>query len=221
MCTTSSVLMLLRETAANILGILNSPTATPVLLEALRDSVPAVRLQAAKALGRVGNPSAVPALLSTLQGADEEMSSQIFSSLVRLGQAAVPALIEGSTSGSAWMRWHCIRALADIRDRRALPILVRALSDSDHSIAWMGAKGLVQFGIQGVGPVLRLLMVTEITPWWVETAAYVLHNQHDPKLKPYLEPVVQQMRGVAFRVATASAAQKALSQLIADGLIQA
>src|SRR5712692_7932740 len=38
----------MRETAANILGILNSPTATPVLLEALRDSVPAVRLQAAK-----------------------------------------------------------------------------------------------------------------------------------------------------------------------------
>src|SRR3989440_1354613 len=39
----------IRETAANILGILGSPTTAPVLIDALRDSVPAVQLQAAKA----------------------------------------------------------------------------------------------------------------------------------------------------------------------------
>ena len=84
----------------------------------------------------------------------------------------------------------------------------------------MGAKGLVQFGRQSVGPVLRLLMAGEVTPWLVETASYVLRNQHDPKSKPYLEPVIQSMQGVAFRVSTPQAAQKALSQLIADGMIQ-
>jgi HEAT repeat protein len=210
----------IRENAASILGLLGSPTATPVLVEALRDPVPAIRLQAAKALGRVGDPSAVAPLLTALQSADEQLGSQIFSSLVRLGPAAVPVLIETSTSGSAWMRWHCVRALGDIRDLRALPVLVRALGDTDHSIAWMGAKGLVHFGRQGVGPVLRLLMAGDVTPWLVETASYVLRNQHDPKLKPYLEPVIQSMQGVAFRVATPQAAQKALSQLIADGVIQ-
>ena len=210
----------IRENAASILGLLGSPTATPVLVEALRDPVPAVRLQAAKALGRVGDPSAVAPLLTALQSADEQLGSQIFSSLVRLGPAAVPVLIETSTSGSAWMRWHCVRALGDIRDLRALPVLVRALGDTDHSIAWMGAKGLVHFGRQGVGPVFRLLMAGDVTPWLVETASYVLRNQHDPKLKPYLEPVIQSMQGVAFRVATPQAAQKALSQLIADGVIQ-
>jgi HEAT repeat protein len=210
----------IRENAASILGILGSRTATPALIEALQDPVPAVRLQAAKALGRVHDPAAVPALLTALQNADEQLGSQIFSSLVRLGHVAVPILIERSTSGSAWMRWHCIRALGDIRDLRALPVLVRALGDTDHSIAWMGAKGLVQFGRQSVGPVLRLLMAGEVTPWLVETAVYVLHNQHDPKLKPYLEPVIQSMQGVAFRIATPQAAQKALSQLIADGVIQ-
>jgi len=210
----------MRENAASILGILGSPTAAPVLIEALRDPVPAVRLQAAKALGRVGDPSAVAALLRALQGADEQLGSQIFSSLVRLGPAAVPTLLETSTTGLAWMRWHCIRALADIRDRRAVPVLVRALTDTDHSIAWMGAKGLVQFGRLSVGPVLRLLMTGEVTPWLVETASFVLRNQHDSKLKPYLEPVIQGMQGVAFRVATPTAAQKALSQLIADGMLE-
>jgi HEAT repeat protein len=212
-----------RENAASILGILGSPinrgATTHALVEALHDPIPAVRLQAAKALGRVGDPAAVPALLTALQSADEQLGSQIFSSLVRLGHAAVPVLVERSMSGSAWMRWHCVRALGDIRDLRALPVLVRALGDTDHSIAWMGAKGLVQFGQQSVGPVLRLLMAGGVTPWLVETASYVLRNQHDPKLKPYLEPVIESMQGVAFRVSTPQAAQKALSQLTADGVI--
>jgi len=211
----------IRETAANILGILGASTAAPVLIDALRDPVPAVQLQAARALGRVKNPAAVPALLSALQQADEQLGSQIFASLVKLGPAAVPALIETSASSSPWMRWNCVRALGAIRDYRALPVLVRELADTDHSIAWMAAKGLVQFGRLSVGPVLRLLMSAQVTPWLVETSSYVLSNQHDLKLKPYLEPVIEHMHGVAFRVATTHYAHKALTQLIADGLIEA
>src|SRR5258708_44046 len=210
-----------RETATYILGILESPVATPVLIDALNDPVPTVRMQAAKALGRVGDPVAVPALLNALRGADEQVGSQIFSALVRLGHAAVPALMETSASNSAWMRWQCMRALGGIHDRRALPVLVGALTDSDHSVAWMGAKGLVHFGRLGVEPVLQLLMRAEMSPWLVETASYVMHSQaqHDPKLKPYLEPVIQRMHGTAYRVGTAPAAQNALTKLKADGLI--
>lgn len=212
-----------RETAAYTLGVFGSPIAASELIAALRDPVPSVRLQAAKALGRVGDPQAVPALIGALRGADEQMGSQIFNSLVRLGQLAVPALVEASNSNSAWIRWHCVRALGGIKDNRALPVLVRALSDSDHSVAWMGAKGLVHFGKKSVGPVLRLLTTTDLTPWLVETASFVLSNQsnYSPKFKPYLDPVVQHMRGVSFRVSTPYSAQKALSQLISDGLIEA
>src|SRR5215831_8691945 len=159
-----------RETAIYILGLLESPVATPILIQALNDQVPSVRMQAVKALGRVGDPSAVPALLNALRGADEQLGSQIFSALVRLGPAAVPALLDASNSHSTWMRWQAIRALGAIRDRRALPVLVNALSDADHSVAWMGAKGLTQFGRLSLEPVLRLLIMSEITPWLVETA---------------------------------------------------
>src|SRR6266705_5797070 len=50
-----------RETAIYILGLLESPVATPMLIETLNDPIPAVRMHAVKALGRVGDPSAVPA----------------------------------------------------------------------------------------------------------------------------------------------------------------
>src|SRR5215467_6008235 len=118
----------MRENAIYILGILESPVATPVLIEALNDPVPAVRMQAAKALGRIGDPAAVPALLNALRGSDEQVGSQIFSALVRLDRAAVPALMEASASNTAWVRWQCMRALGAIHDRRALPVLVAALS---------------------------------------------------------------------------------------------
>ena len=212
----------MRETAIYILGLLESPVATPMLIQALNDQVPSVRMQAVKALGRVGDPSAVPALLNTLRGADEQLGSQIFSALVRLGRAAVPALLDASNSHSTWMRWQAIRALGAIRDRRALPVLVSALSDADHSVAWMGAKGLTQYGRLSLEPVLRLLVKAEMTPWLVETASYVLNSQirYDPKLKPYLEPVLERMHALAFRIGTSHAAQQALAQLQADGMIE-
>jgi hypothetical protein len=211
-----------RETAIYILGLLESPVATPMLIQALNDQVPSVRMQAVKALGRVGDPSAVPVLLNALRGADEQLGSQIFSALVRLGRAAVPALIDASNSRSTWMRWQAIRALGAIHDRRALPVLVNALSDTDHSVAWMGAKGLTQFGRIALEPLLRLLVKAEMTPWLVETTSYVLNNQlrYDPKLKPYLEPVLERIHALGFRVGTSHAAQQALAQLQADGMIE-
>ena len=177
-----------RETAIYLLGIIGSFAATPVLMDALYDPVPAVRLQAAKALGRVGDPTAIPALLNALRGADEQLGSNIFSALVRMGHDAVPALIERSTSSSAWMRWNCLRALSEISDHRALPVLVSALLDTDHSVVWMAAKGLVRFGRVGLGPLLRLLITNETHPWLVETTSYVMRELYlrDPKLKSYL-----------------------------------
>ncbi len=214
---------IMRETAAHILGIFGSSAATPPMIEALHDPVPTVRLQAIKALGRIGDPSAVPALLNALRNADEQAASQIFSALVQLGRAAVPALLDASKSSSAWMRWHCMRALGEIGDTRALPVLVQALRDTDHSVAWMGAKELVRFGKQSEIPILNLLSSTEATPWLVETSSYVLYNQcrSDPKLKPYLEPVIQHMRGVAYQIATPQSARNAQAKILADGVVKA
>src|SRR5579872_2130433 len=45
----------MRETVTHILGIIGSPSATSLLIDALSDAAPSVRLQAAKALGRVGD----------------------------------------------------------------------------------------------------------------------------------------------------------------------
>jgi len=211
----------MREAAIHILGIIGNREVVPVLLDALNDPVPTVRLQAVKALGRIGDPSVVPALLHALHSADEQMGSQIFLALMELGSAAVPALIAESNSSSAWIRWHCIRALGQISDDRALPVLIRALADQDHAVAWVAAKELPAFGKMSIEPVLRLLMTEETSPWLVETPSYVLRDQcqHHKELKPYLEPLLKEMHSVGYRLATPNAARKALEQLSANGLL--
>lgn len=210
-----------RESAMYILGLMGSTAAVPELIKALHDPLPSTRLQAAKALGRTGSPEAVPALLDALHGADDEQSSQIFIALVNLGHVAVPALLEASQSNSIWMRWHCIRALGAIRDVRAFPVLVRALNDPDHSVAWMAAKGLAPFGKECIEPVLHLLTTADMTRWLVETSSYVLQSQcrSNENLKPYLDPVIQQMHQSAYKAGTSYAALKALERLRTSGLL--
>lgn len=213
----------MREAAIYILGLMSSRAAVPDLIQALHDPQASTRLQAVKALGRTGSPDAVPALLNILPGADELLSSRIFMALVNLGNVAVPALLDFAHSNSSWMRWHSIRALGAIRDPRALPVLVNALQDSDHGVAWMAAKGLAPLGRECIEPVLHMLSTAQMTPWIVETASYVLQAQiHAHKeLKPFLDPLLQHMHEAAYRSGTGYAALKAQEQLQTSGLLHA
>jgi hypothetical protein len=211
----------MRETAISILGMISDQVVVPVLLEALNDPVQGVRLQAVRALGHSKDPSVVPFLLRTLRSADEQLGSQIFAALLQLGSAAVPVLIAESKSNSAWIRWHCIHALGQIADDRALPILVHALADQDHAVAWVAAKELPNFGRIVIRPVLQLLITEEILPWLVETASYVLSDQrqHYREFRPYLTVVLKEMHSVGFRLATPSVARRVLDELEESGLL--
>ncbi|HET8910602.1 MAG TPA: HEAT repeat domain-containing protein [Ktedonobacteraceae bacterium] len=213
----------MRGTAIYLLGMLGQRESLGILKNALKDPTPAVRMQAIDALGRLGDASAVPVLLQALHGADEHVGGHIFSSLVRLNHAAVPALVqECKTASSPWIRWSCMRALGEIRDRRSLLVLVNGLCDEDHSVAWMAAKCLVSMGRMSVAPVLTLLTAKETTPWLVETASYVLRSvsQREARYRPYLNALLEQMHEVGSRVVTPQVAFKILSELEEAGLVK-
>ncbi len=211
----------IRAEAMHLLGLMKSHRAVPALISALRDPLPNVHLQAAKALGRIGDPTAVSALLNALPHADEQMGSQISNALAQIGKEAVPVLIERYKNSTAWVRWHCIRALGEICDSRTLPVLVEALRDPDHAVAWMGAKEVRHFGKDSLRPMLHLLMTAETSPWLIETTTYVLRDleHRDSQLMPYLKPLVQQMHEPAARTITPLAAQKTLAHLEQAGII--
>ncbi|HEY4387857.1 MAG TPA: HEAT repeat domain-containing protein [Ktedonobacteraceae bacterium] len=210
-----------REAALNILSVMNTPDALPVLLDALHDPIQAVRLQAIKGLERLKLPDTIPALTQALSGADEQTTIQIFTALASIGHPAVPTLLNLSASPSAWIRWNCMRALGKISDYRAIPALTKALRDVDHGVAWMGAKELVEFGSLSIEPVLRSLAGGEITPWLVETAAYVLSNQRNPQVRPYLAPLLTQMHSFSYMHSGMSyTAHRVLNQMLEGGIIK-
>jgi HEAT repeat protein len=211
----------LRETALNILSVLCIPSAEPILLDALHDPAYAVRLQAIKGLERLKSPATVPALVQAMNGADEQATIHIFTALASIGHPAVPALLDLSTSPSAWIRWNCMRALSKICDYRSIPTLAKALRDTDHSVAWMSTKGLVEFGASSIEPVLRTLSGGETTPWLVETAAYVLGHQRNPQVRPYLAPLLAQMHSFSYmHTGIPYLAHRTLDQMLADGVIE-
>lgn len=211
----------LRRAALRILGIMGLPEALPIFLDALHDPVNAVRLQAIKGLEQLKATEAIPALVQALSDADEQTTIQIFTALACIGHAAVPELITLSTHPSAWVRWNSLRALNKISDYRAIPVFTKALRDADHGVAWMGTKGLVTFNALSIEPVLRTLAAGEITPWLVETAAYVLNHQSTPEVRPYLAPLLEQMHGFSYAPSGIPyLAHQALNQLRTDGLIE-
>ncbi|GAC1365149.1 MAG: hypothetical protein NVSMB44_25930 [Ktedonobacteraceae bacterium] len=210
-----------RETALTILGIMRSRAALSSMMDALQDPVQAVRLQAIKGLGRLKAPEAVPALVRALSTADEQTTAQIFAVLANIGHEAVPALLSLSSSRSAWMRWNCMRSLRKTCDHRAIPVLAKALHDVDHGVAWMGAKGLVEFGTLAIEPVLHSLATNDITPWLIETSAYVLSHQEDKKVRPYLAPLLAHLSSSTYtQTSTPHLAYQALNRMLADGVLE-
>ncbi len=206
-----------RETAAHLLGIVGEPSTAVHLADALHDPASEVRVQAAKALGRLRVPGVAAALVEALRYHDEALASQIHQTLLGLESAAVPALIEATSSPDAWVRWHALRILGELHDARGLRPLVAGLADEDRAVAWMAAHALAVMDAPVVEDVLRLLLRAPDTPQLMETAAYVLRTQTNKQLKPILEPVVESMHAADYRVAMPLAVNRALEQLAAGG----
>ena len=102
--------MFTRERAAKVLGEMREARATEPLIEALRDETWPVVAAAAEALGAIGDREAVLPLIASLEGT------------ITLGQEKA-----------------VVQALGNLRDVRALEILIRLLLRNHESREKMGA----------------------------------------------------------------------------------
>jgi HEAT repeat protein len=114
----------IRRAAAEALGQIGDPQATPALIQALRDEDFWVRRAAAEALGQIGDPQATPALAQALR---DEMWLVRLAAAEALGQIgdpqATPALIQALQDEDSDVRRAAARALRkiDAKDTRAIP----------------------------------------------------------------------------------------------------
>lgn len=123
------------------------------LVPFLKDPMSEVRQCAALGLSIKPAPGASEPLVQALSDQDSMVSSLAVNALVRLGAPAVPSLIEvvnrlrGAPQSA---RIHAMRALAEIRDHRAIPVMMKAMEEDSVLLQHWAKEGLDRLGLDMV-----------------------------------------------------------------------
>ena len=120
------------------------------LVPFLRDPAREVRQCAALGLAIKTEESAVQPLIEALSAEDSMVSGLAVNALVKIGSKAVPALIDVVRSAPQSARIHALRALAEIRDHRAIPVMMKVMEEDSVLLQHWAKEGLDRLGLDMV-----------------------------------------------------------------------
>jgi len=120
------------------------------LIPFLNDPAREVRQCAALGLAIKPDESAIQPLIRALSDEDSMVGSLAVNALIKLGSAAVPALIEVVQDASQSARIHALRALAEIRDHRAIRIMMKVMGEDSVLLQHWAKEGLERLGLDMV-----------------------------------------------------------------------
>ena len=126
---------------------------TEWLIPFLNDAAAEIRQCAALGLASLAikpDESAVESLVRALSDEDSMVASLAAHALVKIGSAAVPSLIEAVRSGVQSQRIHALRALAEIRDHRAIPVMMQVMQEESALLQHWAQEGLERLGLDMV-----------------------------------------------------------------------
>ncbi|HMV28703.1 MAG TPA: HEAT repeat domain-containing protein [Anaerolineales bacterium] len=125
-------------------------TQTSDLISTLSDSSPEVRAAAALALSQHPGEEAVSALAQNLRDSDPLAAGLAANALVKIGKAAVPSLIEAAKDGEQGIRILALRALSELRDHRAIPVMMQCIQEDSAVLGYWAQMGLERLGLDMV-----------------------------------------------------------------------
>ncbi len=124
--------------------------STGQLTPFLDDPTPEVRQCAALGLAEKPEESAIQPLVRALTDGDALVNSLAANALIQIGKSAVPALIEVMDGNIQSARIHALRALAEIRDHRAIPAMMKVMDEDSALLQHWAKEGLEQLGLDMV-----------------------------------------------------------------------
>ena len=128
----------------------SSHTCAAHLLPLLDDPAADVRAAAALALCNHPHGDAIPALTKSLADEDSLAASLAMTALVKIGKPATESLIEVASSAKMGARIFALRALSEICDHRAIPVLMRSMSEESAVLQYWAQIGLERLGLDMV-----------------------------------------------------------------------
>jgi HEAT repeat protein/PBS lyase HEAT-like repeat-containing protein len=114
---------------------------------------PALEVRQCAALGLTIKPdeTAIQPLVQALSDADSMTSHLAMNALIKAGKDAVPALIESvKKKDSQSARIMALRALAEIRDHRAIPVMMQVMEEDSVLLQHWAQEGLERLGLDMV-----------------------------------------------------------------------
>jgi HEAT repeat protein len=122
------------------------------LVPFLSDPAREVRQCAALGLALKPDPQgeAVQPLIQAIGDPDSMVAGLAVNGLVKIGGASVPALIEVVKSAPQSARIQALRALAEIRDHRAIPIMMKVMEEDSALLQHWAKEGLDRLGLDMV-----------------------------------------------------------------------
>ncbi len=117
------------------------------LLEALQDKSSDVRQASAMAFCHHPDPRAVLPLVQVLDDPDPMTARLASNALVQIGADATLALLNVLINGKQSARLEAVRALAEIKDTRAIPGLMKALETDSALMQYWAGLGLDKLGV--------------------------------------------------------------------------
>lgn len=159
-------------------------------------------------LAAARHPDGIPTLIQVLGYNNPGAAVAAVEGLVMLGQASVPALLEQLDGYNYGARAWAIRALALIRDPRALDILLDTASgDFALSVRRAAAKGLGTLDWQQMHPdrvpsaqaqALNTLLVVTQDPEWVVRYSAIVGLEALAQVSPLKPRILPQLQNLAI-----------------------
>ena len=136
-----------RARAAQILGLCHVGAALPLIVEALRDPAPEVRVAATRALGRLGEPSAAAGLLTAVGAERAVPAGPAADALEQMGVGIADALRDGLLAASPTTRTVAAYLSGEGSFTRSIDLLRLSLTtDPDPVVRASSAVALGRMG---------------------------------------------------------------------------
>lgn len=136
----------MKLSALRALGGFTDPRVFLALGEALNDREMGVRQAAIDGLAASGVPEAAVILSTLLEDPDPGWRTEAGQTMGRMGEAGVSRLTHAVVLGSVVARQAAAKALGGVRDSRAMPALIGALSDPEPWVRQEAARALGKMG---------------------------------------------------------------------------
>jgi len=116
----------------------------------LNDPAPEVRQCVALGLAAKADESSIQPLVEALSDKDSMTGSLVMNALIKIGKPAVPALLESMQSKVQSARILALRALAEIKDHRAIPVMMQVMDEESVLLQHWAQEGLERLGLDMV-----------------------------------------------------------------------